>query len=123
MNKKGFALIELLAVFAILAILLTIVVASVTNIISSSKDNLHDQQANQIENAARMWYLESGKDLADGESCKISVSDIVSKGYIEGNDVIDPKTSESMIGYVEIKFKNNQYTYTYNESSVISDCE
>ena len=123
MNKKGFTLIELLAVFAILAILLTIVVASVTNIISSSKDNLHDQQANQIENAARMWYLESGKDLADGESCKISVSDIVSKGYIEGNDVIDPKTSESMIGYIEIKFKNNQYTYTYNESSVISDCE
>lgn len=123
MNKKGFTLIELLAVFAILAILLTIVVASVTNIISSSKDNLHDQQTKQIENAARMWYLESDIDLIDGESCKISVSDIVSKGYIEGNDVIDPKTSESMIGYVEIKFKNNQYTYTYNESSVISGCE
>ena len=123
MNKKGFTLIELLAVFAVLAILLTIVAISVTNIISSSKDTLHAEQAKQIENATRMWYLESDIDLIDGQSCMISVSDIIDKGYVEGNDVIDPKTGEIMTGYVEIKFKNNQYTYTYVESTIVSSCE
>ena len=123
MNKKGFTLIELLAVFAILAVLLTIVVASVTGIISSSKDNLHKEQTKQIESAARMWFLESDTELLDGESCEISISDIVNKGYIEGNEVIDPKTGEAMTGFVLIKFKNNQYTYTYNEFTTVSSCE
>lgn len=122
-NKRGFTLVELLAVIAILAIILTIVVSSVTNTISTSKDNLHDQQAKQLENSARMWYLESDKDLSDNESCKISVSDIISDGYIEGNDVIDPKTGETMKGYVEIKHTGKQYTYTYNEASSINDCK
>lgn len=122
-SKKGFTLVELLAVIAILGIILTITIPVVANVILNSKDNLHDQQSKQLEKAAKVWFLESNKDLLDDESCKISVSDIIDKGFVEGNDVIDPKTGETMEGYVEIEHVEKQYTYTYKETSTVSACE
>lgn len=123
-NKKGFTLIELLAVIAILAIILTITIPIIANTISTSKSNLHDQQVNQLKKAAKMWYLESSVELADGEACKISVDGIISKGYIEGNEVTDPKTGVNMTGYIEISQSGEKAPdYKYVETSTLSDCE
>lgn len=56
-NKKGFTLVELLAVIVILAVILLIAVPSVSRLISSSKDNAYVLTAKAYIGAARYKYL------------------------------------------------------------------
>lgn len=56
-NKKGFTLVELLAVIVILAVILLIAVPSVSRLISSSRDNAYVLTAKAYIGAARYKYL------------------------------------------------------------------
>lgn len=121
-NKKGFTLIEVLAILVILAVILSIIIPTTLGIVSDSKSNLNSSQQKQLENAARMWYLDSNVNLEVDESCKISIKDIVDLEYLESNDVLDPKTGETMQGYIVITNGKEQYSYKYNETSSEENC-
>ena len=116
--KKGFTLVELLAVIVILGVIALITVVSVNNILSDSKDSLSATQKHNVEEAAKAYYLKEGMDEED--TC-ISISELISKGYIEAKEVKDPKTKENLEGYVKITVPStsefNQYTYEYQEIS------
>lgn len=118
--KNGFTLVELLAVIVILSILITIVVISVNPILSSSKSSLSEIQKTNVERAAKTYYLREGmsKEQAEGktESC-VNVSELISKGYVESSEVIDPESKDPMIGSVKITYASNQYTYEYQSNS------
>ena len=47
-NKKGFTLVELLAVIVILGVLLMIAVPAVQNVIKKAKNNATQKQANYL---------------------------------------------------------------------------
>lgn len=110
---KGFTLVELLAVLVIISILALITVVSVGSILSSSKDNLESSQKTNIENAARVYYLKEG---TDDITC-VDLETLISKGYIESSEVINPKTREAMTGSVLINYSNNQYSYEYQDNT------
>ena len=112
--KKGFTLIELLAVIVILAIVLLITVVSVDSTLLNSKKNLYSIQQKNIEEAAKTYYLKEGM-LFDDEC--VSVSKLLSKGYLEGEKVTNAETKEEMTGYVKITYNNNQYNYKYQEDT------
>lgn len=112
MKKNGFTLIELLAVLVILAIIALITVVSVNFIIKDAKSSLTEQQIANIEKAAKVYYLKEG--MSEEAEC-ISVADLLEKGYIEGNAVINPETVENMTGSVKITYSGNKYYYTYQE--------
>ena len=57
--KKGFTLVELLAVIVVLAILAVITVPVVLNLIGDSNRKLGDEQKLAVENAARAWGLKN----------------------------------------------------------------
>ena len=114
MKIKGFTLIELLAVIIILGVILTITMVSVSKILSSSKSSLSDTQKKRVEEAAEIYYLKEG--MNSNVDC-VNISDLVSKGYVESKDVIDPKTRESLPGSVKITYDSNQYSYDYQENS------
>lgn len=109
--SKAFTLVELLAVLTILAVVLTIVFISVGPVISDSENSLSDIQKKNIEEAAKVYYLKEG-NLNDTYSC-VNVSTLISKGYIEGSDIKDPKTGETITGSVTISYSSNQYSYEY----------
>ena len=54
--------------------------------------------------------------MAFEDTC-VSISELLEKGYIEGDVVKDPKTKEEMEGYIKITYASNQYTYNYQEDS------
>ena len=110
--KKGFTLVELLAVISILAILAVITVISVNSIISDSENSLYDTQINNIKDAARAYYLKEG---TDSNGVCVNVSELIEKGYIEGSSVIDTRTREPISGSIRIAYNSNQYSYEYNE--------
>ena len=112
MNNRAFTLVELLAVLIVLSIIITITIVSVGKTVSDSSTKLSGIQKNNIENAAKTYYLKEGMNT--GATC-VNVTDLINKGYIEGTEVIDPKTNEAMIGSVSITYASNQYSYTYQD--------
>lgn len=55
MNKKGFTLVELLAVLIILSLLAVISVTAVSKSLNQYRDRLYNTQKENIKSAARMW--------------------------------------------------------------------
>lgn len=93
MMKKGFTLVELLAVIAILGIITAIAVVSVSGIQSTLQGNILDNKIKMIEEAAVM----KGQDLKgsvinsdktyDGKPCRsFIVSDLVPNYLDKDND-------------------------------------
>ena len=115
MNNKGFTLVELLAVLIILSVIITIVVVSVEPIISGSKDELLVNQKHNIEEAAKTYYLKEG-NLNATNYC-VNVSKLISKGYVETSEILNPKNNKPMEGSVQITYISNQYKYEYKETA------
>ena len=55
--RKGFTLVELLAVIIILGIILLIIVPNVAGILNRSQERLNEEQIREIESAAKQWGL------------------------------------------------------------------
>jgi len=117
--KKGFTLIELLAVIIILGVVSLITAVVVTNILAESKDTLSETQKRNIEKAAETYYLKEGMDT---NTYCIDIAYLISEGYIEGKEVMDPKTKEPLTGSVKITYASNQYMYEY-QSVACGNCE
>ena len=114
MNKKGFTLVELLAVIIILGIIATITVVSVTDILSTSKDSTHDVKVKQIISKAEAYDIKKGNnDL----TC-IDISTLLDSGYLNDDEVIDPKTRKPTTGSVKIiRTENKAPSYEYEDNS------
>ena len=78
MNKKGFTLVELLAVIAILGIMAIIALPNVLKIFKSSTDEIMKNQETQVSDAAELYV----KDYC---TRKISDEYICSNNYVSNN--------------------------------------
>ena len=114
MNKKGFTLVELLAVIIILAIIATISVPSTLNVINYTKEKACEEQVKMIEDAAKRWASDNPMDSRS----YIEITTLQSEGYLDKSEkLLNPKTRGEMKGIVNI-YKDevyNQYTYEYDE--------
>lgn len=111
-NEKGFTLVELLAVIAILAIILAIAIPSVGNLISKSQGDADEANEKLFENAARL------ADLAgDMSGTSIDLDVLLQKGYLE-EIPNKPGTDSPYSGVVEKKANDvegsNGYIYEFN---------
>ena len=72
-NKKGFTLVELLAVIVILGVLLMIAVPAIQNVIKKSKRNAFVDQAKlAVENVETMISVTDNVQMPDNSnSCEI----------------------------------------------------
>ncbi|MFD1171300.1 prepilin-type N-terminal cleavage/methylation domain-containing protein [Oceanobacillus picturae] len=77
-KEKGFTLVELLAVIAILAIIVAIAVPTIGNVISDSRGKADDANIELIKNAARLADV-SGKFTEGG----MTVSKLEEAGFLE----------------------------------------
>ena len=55
MNKKGFTLVELLAVITILAVTSMIVFPTIGEVINDAKESAYEEQILEIEKASEKW--------------------------------------------------------------------
>ena len=60
-KRRGFSLLELLAVVTILGIIAAVVVPRVTVSADTAKANAHEQNIAEINRAVERWYFEKGK--------------------------------------------------------------
>lgn len=123
MKKRGFTLVELLAVLVVLAVISTIAFPIVNNIIDESEEKAYKQQIKTIEKAAKNWSTDNSNLLVEiddndeivNKSCYITLDRIKYEGYLETNDTINPIDDSNMNNYVvELNYDSNSHQYLYN---------
>lgn len=94
MKKKGFTLVELLAVLIILAILFVISVPLMTEILDKSKNTLHKKQIDTILDGTYDYTLKHINYLPEkGDISYITLGELKYEGMID-YDLTDPETNE-----------------------------
>ena len=79
MNKKGFTLVEILAVLALLSVILIIGTVSINGIHNKIDKNLFESKLEYIINGAETWGQDNKTSLMDGELTTTVGSLIASK--------------------------------------------
>lgn len=121
--KKGFTLVELLAVIIILGLLTGISIPLVNKQINNSKNKAYKSQEQTIVNAAKRWGFDNDNLLNTTGKITVSIGRIQKDGYLTSGDVIDPRTEQKLTGCVEISYNNDykQYEYKYLKNCTTID--
>ena len=118
--KKGFTLVELLVVIALLAIIAVLVTTSVIGIMNRSRSSLSDTQKDTLEKAAEQWgVVNADKMPLDSSIYEVDINTLANDGYIDSSDLENPINSKDLCGVVQISYdtSKNQYRYKFVEKS------
>lgn len=118
MNRKGFTLVELLAVIFVLGLLVAIISPIVTNLLNDSKESLRKNQIDTVITAAKRYMIDHPDLLPERNNVySVSINDLISSGVIENDKVVDPKTKKILDGCVVVRYVSNynQYEYSYSD--------
>ena len=87
MNKKGFTLVELLAVLIVLAILTTIATATIIKQVNESKKTLNEAQKSIVKTSAIEYATKKGLFKQEGNTYNICLKDLEKEALIDKNIV------------------------------------
>lgn len=113
-NKKGFTLIELIAVIVIIGILILVGIPSVQFLINKSKNENIEASRDTLEMAAKSYAVENKKILPKsiGQIKEISIKDLRDSNYLKED--IKNANNESCMKYSYVRiFKYDKDKYKY----------
>lgn len=110
--KKGFTLVEMIAVIVILAAIALIVVPEMISIINNQKDKLYKEQIVKINEAADLYAT---KEANTSDDFTVPLSTLKTRGYLDNKDIIDPRDNSVIDGTIHFVWNatNNRYDYTF----------
>ena len=118
--KKGFTLVELLAVIMVIGIIATVSVISIRGSIDRANERLYQEQISRLESNLQSWSTNniSMLPVEDGVSF-FSIERLVAEGIINTDEIIDPRSDGRIDGCVVITFDEyyNQYNFKYEEDN------
>lgn len=130
MNRKGFTLVELLAVIVILSSVSLVAVASISTTLNRREVKEFNEQKQLARNAAKIYF-----SLNEGSNC-VKISTLKSGDYFNDQNktnMLENNSNNSYILYCPDKCteKNNsgaevnsdEYYYAYNEDTVPPNCD
>lgn len=137
MGKKGFTLVELMAVIAILSIVLCIAVINSTKISTNERNRQYDRILEIIESNSKVLVSDNEKlykaivskssdDMSNKDICKFSYKMLVENNLMD-EDTVNPKTNKKIIDedlYIKVSLDEyNKYKYTLEKKDIsIDDC-
>ena len=82
--KRGFTIIEMLFAIFMLALLATIVIPSIMDLLSNEKENLNNTSLDMIYSAATLYLddYELASDKTVGDTYCVSLDKLVKEGYL-----------------------------------------
>lgn len=110
-NKKGFTLVELLAVIVILAVVMLVGITSIGPIMANSRKSALKSDGIDLMNAAKTAYqaeaMTNSPAFQPNQSICFDINWLVAKGYAEN------KQSYKASVLVKYDPSTNQYSYSY----------
>ena len=89
LNNKGFTLVELLAVIAILIIIMTIAIPNISSAINRTKNKQDNATKKIIQTAGDLYMSTKKNSLANGTTYCLKVQTLVENDYLDSDDVND----------------------------------
>lgn len=110
--KKGFTLIELIAVILLLGVLSVIAVASIDRVLKENKEKAYNTQIENIKSSTEVWI---GKHIFEmpsnnSEYIIITLKDLKDDGLVS-DDITNPMTKEQFDNSLQIKITVNNNNY------------
>ena len=115
--KKGFTLIELVAVIIILGVISLITYPAVNNAIKNSKEKAYNTVIDNLKNAAYLYTTEHKVDQPIYEKI-LSFSTLKQFGYLNDSDIINPIDNSNLQGCILYKWNHNQYEFRYDSECI-----
>ena len=123
-KRKGFTLVELLAVIVILAIILIIAVPGVLSIINKTKNSAYDRQLDMIKDSAKN-YVTANTVTWTGEnprSTLVTLDMLQSGGYLD-KKIVDPRDKKEILCANVLVTKDNKNKITYDVDMTCNDVQ
>ncbi len=116
MNRKGFSLIELIAMVVVLGILMVITVPNIAGILKNNKENIVKEDINKmVSNAKTRVNTKQAKNPKGAYSCVV-----MTLGYVDSNHDLKEginggkyNQDESFLVIRKEQESGNSYTYRY----------
>lgn len=127
MNKKGFTIVELLAVVVLLSIIMVLVIPNIRDAFTSGKNKLDDINKKQVEDAAKIIINEviycnmsaETKELLGTDSCKEARTKLVSGLTIDDINKLNlDDFRKQCSGSITIKIDDDTYKEEINTDNV-----
>lgn len=128
MNKKGFTLVEVLAVLVILSLLLILTIPSIRDALTNGKNKINEINKKQIEDAAKIIVDEviycnmteiAKKALGDETSCSNAKTKLINGVNIDLKNLgLDDKSSKCS-GTINVKIDSETYKEKIDTTNVI----
>lgn len=107
-KKKGFTLVELLAVLVIIAVIILLISPQILKKINDSKDSLYETQMEEIKKSARVYM----SNLKIDGTMSVSVGDLKKEGLVD-KDIKDPRTGELLDDCILVTVTKVDENYIY----------
>lgn len=122
MNKKGFTLIELLVTIVIMALILIMVVPSITALQNNNKDKPYEYYADSLIEAAKIFVDKEGEDINSiGAKNFIGCVDITYQDLLD-SDLIKPFSDENIdCSNATVRYTKNKKSSSYNYNMTCTD--
>ena len=123
MNKKGFTLVELLAVLVLISLLMGLAIPGINRISNNMKKKSYNQKIKLIESAAELWGQDNKTRLQADTDCpseiskckKIKIDDLIKENYLDSDNnsgkYANPKNDEDMKECIVFVYKQNKRVY------------
>lgn len=126
LNNKGFTLVEVIAVIALICILSGLVATAVSPVIMDSKRKTYTNYEKNLETAATNYMTAHSELLSVAEGFTLDANSLINGGFLES--MVDPVDEElscngSSYVYVDRKQANGSYNlnFTYKVCLKCSD--
>ena len=120
-RKKGFTLVELIVVIAIMAILAAVLVPTITNKVTSANDTVAQSEAREMINLVRNAYLTKYETVADINNVSLTeIYDYVAENYNDGVIVKDEDGTHELYRSSEKKYVLRSETIGGNKCITVS---
>ena len=101
-QKRGFTMIELLAVLVILGIIMVIAVPSVVSYLQSARSDYYDQLEESVKTVGQEYFSDhrSLMPRENGQIFSVNIQDLITEGYT--TEILDSDGNDTCTGNVYV---------------------